>query len=125
MFILLTLGFPLALLFSWYYELTPEGLKTEREVDRSASIAQVTGKRLTFLTAALFGLALLGVVLNPFIGSRFDAAIAELVALVEDSEPSMIAIAQAYRGEIDDALDAIEFRIALPVQHGRLLQAAR
>jgi len=73
-FILLALGFPLALLFSWYYELTPDGLKTEREIDRSASITEVTGKRLTILTAALFGLALLTVALNQWVGSRFDAA---------------------------------------------------
>ena len=32
------LGFPLALVFAWAYELTPEGLKKEKEVDRSKSV---------------------------------------------------------------------------------------
>ena len=32
---LLVLGFPLALFFAWVYELTPEGLKRERDVDRA------------------------------------------------------------------------------------------
>jgi predicted membrane channel-forming protein YqfA (hemolysin III family) len=36
------IGFPFALIFSWAYELTPEGLKREREVDRSQSITHVT-----------------------------------------------------------------------------------
>ena len=36
--VLLALGFPLALIFSWAYELTPEGLKREHEVDRNQSI---------------------------------------------------------------------------------------
>lgn len=44
--ILLSIGFPLALVFSWLYELTPEGLKLERDIDRSESIARHTGKKL-------------------------------------------------------------------------------
>ncbi len=32
--ILVFLGFPLALIFAWAYELTPEGIKKEKEVDR-------------------------------------------------------------------------------------------
>ena len=32
---LLILGLPIALIFSWVYELTPEGLKREHEVDRT------------------------------------------------------------------------------------------
>ena len=32
---LLLLGFPLVLLFSWIYELTPDGIKREAQVDRS------------------------------------------------------------------------------------------
>ena len=34
--VLLVLGFPLVLIFSWVYELTPEGLKREHEIDRNA-----------------------------------------------------------------------------------------
>ncbi len=33
---LLALGFPIALLFSWFYELTPEGLSLEKDVDPQA-----------------------------------------------------------------------------------------
>ncbi|MEL6367361.1 MAG: tetratricopeptide repeat protein [Pseudomonadota bacterium] len=40
------LGFPFALIFSWVYELTPEGIKRESEIDRSQSITQETGSRL-------------------------------------------------------------------------------
>ena len=32
---LLLLGFPLALIFAWVFEMTPEGLKRERDIDRS------------------------------------------------------------------------------------------
>ncbi len=44
--ILLIIGVPLVLIFSWLYELTPEGLKLERDVDRVRSIVQHTGKKL-------------------------------------------------------------------------------
>ena len=40
------IGFPLALVFSWAYELTPEGMKREKEVDRTESITHQTGRRL-------------------------------------------------------------------------------
>src|SRR5688572_16562927 len=43
---LLALGFPLALIFSWVYELTPEGLKREHEVERNASITAETARKL-------------------------------------------------------------------------------
>jgi len=42
----LVLGFVVALIFSWAYEVTPEGVKRESEVDRSQSITGVTGHKL-------------------------------------------------------------------------------
>jgi adenylate cyclase len=54
---LLAIGFPLATLFSWAYEMTPEGLKKERDVDRSQSITQETGQRLNRLISVVLLLA--------------------------------------------------------------------
>jgi TolB-like protein/Flp pilus assembly protein TadD len=42
----LILGFPLAIFFAWAFEMTPEGLKLEKHVDRDASITPVTGRKL-------------------------------------------------------------------------------
>ncbi len=50
---LLAVGFPIALIFSWFYELTPEGLSLEKDVDRSESITHVTGRRLDFIVISL------------------------------------------------------------------------
>jgi len=47
------LGFPLALFFAWAFEMTPEGIKKEKEVDRSHSITQVTGQKLNYTIIAL------------------------------------------------------------------------
>src|SRR5210317_1109567 len=40
------IGFPLALLFAWAFEMTPEGIKLEKDVDRSESITHVTAQRM-------------------------------------------------------------------------------
>ena len=42
----LAIGFPLALFFAWAFEMTPEGVKRESEVDRSQSITPHTGRKL-------------------------------------------------------------------------------
>ena len=52
------IGFPFVVMFSWVYELTPEGLKRETEVDREASITHVTGRRLDRASIALLLLAI-------------------------------------------------------------------
>ncbi|MEJ2514363.1 MAG: hypothetical protein P8102_03955 [Gammaproteobacteria bacterium] len=44
--LILVLGLPVALAFAWVYELTPEGIRREAEVDRSESVTPVTGRRL-------------------------------------------------------------------------------
>jgi len=44
--IALGIAFPLVLIFAWVFELTPEGLKLERDVDRSHSITPHTGRKL-------------------------------------------------------------------------------
>ena len=53
MVIILAIGFPIALGFSWAFEITPEGLKRESEIDPKRSIAQHTGKKIVGLTIAL------------------------------------------------------------------------
>ncbi len=52
------LGFPITLIFSWAYEVTPEGIKRESEVDRSQSITGVTGRKLNNAITVLLVLAL-------------------------------------------------------------------
>lgn len=47
---LLLIGFVPTLMFAWAFELTPEGLKREHEVDRSDSITAQTGRKLDIVT---------------------------------------------------------------------------
>ncbi len=50
---LMALGFPVALVFAWAYEITPDGIKREKDVDRSQSITHVTGRKLDFTVIAI------------------------------------------------------------------------
>ncbi len=57
-FLMLAIGFVVALIISWAYEITPEGIKRERDVIRDKSITHLTAKKLDYVTIA----AALGVV---------------------------------------------------------------
>jgi adenylate cyclase len=50
---LLAVGFPIALIFSWFYEITPEGISLEKDIDPTASISHVTGRRLDFIVISM------------------------------------------------------------------------
>jgi TolB-like protein/Tfp pilus assembly protein PilF len=57
----LALGFIPTVIFSWVYELTPEGIKKESEITHETSIAQHTAKKLDYITIA--GMVLLAAML--------------------------------------------------------------
>ena len=56
--VLMAMGLLFALFFAWAFELTPEGLKRESEVDRSQSIAPQTGKKLNYTIFFVMALAI-------------------------------------------------------------------
>jgi TolB-like protein/Tfp pilus assembly protein PilF len=51
--LLLLLGFPIALVFAWVFELTPEGLKRTEDVPREESVVRKTGRKLDALIIAI------------------------------------------------------------------------
>ena len=63
--VVVAVGFLVALVFAWVYELTPEGVKLEKNVDRSESITPKTGRKLDLIFIALLIVALgISVTLN-------------------------------------------------------------
>jgi TolB-like protein len=55
--VILLLGLPIALFFAWAFEMTPDGVKREKDVDRSESITSMTGRKLDRLIIAALVLA--------------------------------------------------------------------
>ena len=51
-FFVLVIGFPLAILASWVFEITPEGIKRESEVDHATIRATSTGRAIDFVIIA-------------------------------------------------------------------------
>jgi TolB-like protein len=56
--IMLIAGFPVVLIFAWAYELTPEGIKRDSEVNPQQSIAPKTGRKLNNAIIVLMALAI-------------------------------------------------------------------
>jgi TolB-like protein len=51
--IVIILGFPVALILSWAFEITLEGIKLESEIDPNKSVARRTGRKIVAVTVAL------------------------------------------------------------------------
>jgi TolB-like protein/tetratricopeptide (TPR) repeat protein len=56
---LLLVGFPIALVLSWFYEITPEGIARDEDVVRTEALAQVKGRRVDFIVIALLAAAVI------------------------------------------------------------------
>ena len=56
-FVILAIGLVPALIFAWAFEMTPEGLKKESEVDRTTSMVGTTGRKLNFVITGFLVLA--------------------------------------------------------------------
>jgi len=82
LFVVLAVGFVIALFFAWAYELTPEGVKHQSEVDRNQSITHVTGQKLNYTIIALLVMALGYFAWDKFIVQPREAS----TALTETSE---------------------------------------
>ena len=64
---LVIFGFPLALILAWAFELTPEGIKREAEVDRTDSTTHVTGRKLDFAIIGLLAVAVVYFAVDKFV----------------------------------------------------------
>jgi TolB-like protein len=62
------------LLFSWLFEMTPEGLKRETDVDRSQSVTQHTGRKLDRLVIVLLALAVALLLTDRFLARQTQSA---------------------------------------------------
>jgi TolB-like protein len=75
------LGFPVALVFAWAYEITPEGLKPSHEVHPDHSIAHHTGRRLDRAIIAMLAVALAYFVADKFWLSKRVTPVAAATAV--------------------------------------------
>ena len=64
--LIVAVGFPVSVIIAWAYELTPEGIKRESEIDRSQSVTHSTGRKLDRIVIGFLLLAVVLLLFNPF-----------------------------------------------------------
>ena len=62
----LLLGFPIALVFAWIFELTPEGIKRTDEIDPRHSLLRRTGRKLDFIIIGILLVVIAFFAVNSF-----------------------------------------------------------
>jgi TolB-like protein/Tfp pilus assembly protein PilF len=85
--LLLIIGFPVALILAWAFELTPEGIKRAEDVDPSQSITRRTGRTVDFL---IIGILLF--VIGVFAYQRFGPGQKALVTVPPAFREKSIAV---------------------------------
>ena len=61
------IGFPFAVIFAWAFEMTPEGIKREKDVDRSESITPQTGQKLNHAALVILAIAVGFLLIDKFV----------------------------------------------------------
>ena len=65
--VILAAGLPISLVFAWAFEMTPEGIKKERDVDRSQSLTHATGRKLDRMIIGIMAVVIAFLVLDRFV----------------------------------------------------------
>jgi serine/threonine-protein kinase len=104
------LGFPFALVFSWFYELTPEGLKRENEIDRSQSITRSTGRKLDRWIIGVLAAVVVALLANQFVPHKeaLGKAIAVLPLVNDTGDPDNEYFSDGLSEELISALAQIK-----------------
>ena len=109
--VLLASGMPIAVFFAWAFEMTPEGIKREHEVDRSQSITPQTGKKLNSMIITVLALALAYFAFDKFVVSvgRETAAIDSAVDEATTRVLSEQLVSEEATAEPDKSIAVLPF----------------
>ena len=102
--LVLVLGFPLALFFAWAFELTPDGLRKEKDVDRAESVTHVTRRKLDVAIIAVLAAALIFFVSKDYFLTPDSEPVADVV---EEAE-----VAGAETGKARSRANRLRARVA-------------
>jgi len=85
------IGFPFAMVFSWFYEWTTHGLQRESEVAPNESLTRESGKKLDRWIIAILALAVVLLLTNQFVLHR-DEKPADIAPVAEISAKSIAVL---------------------------------
>ncbi len=98
---LLLIGLPVALIFAWAFELTPEGLKRTADVPPEASITPSTGRKLDFVLIGAVAVLAVVIVADRFIGPAAPEA--------AGAAANAATVAGAAAGQPDNSIAVLPF----------------
>jgi TolB-like protein/Tfp pilus assembly protein PilF len=107
--VLMGMGLLFALFFAWAFELTPEGLKRENEVDRTQSITPQTGKKLNHTIFFVMLLAIAYFAYDNFMLRRTPAPVDEIAATQTVAEPVTQQPAEEVQSQPDKSVAVLPF----------------
>ena len=90
--VLLLIGLVPVLIFAWVYEMTPEGLKREKDVDRSASITPQTGRRVDRVIIGGLVIALGFFAADKYVWHSHSDGVEAPAPVTETPEPAVVEI---------------------------------
>ena len=99
--VILLLGLPIAIVFAWAFEMTPDGIKREKQVDRSQSITPQTGKKLDRVIIVVLVVALAWFAWDKF-GSSTQPAPTTTEASVTDKSVAVLPFVAMSSGPDDE-----------------------
>jgi len=105
----IAIGFPLALFFAWAFELTPEGVKRESQVDRSQSITAQTGRKLDRSIMIVMALALAYLAYDKFLSPTPDTLPASTASIGETTETPAEAESSPASGTAEKSVAVLPF----------------
>jgi len=85
------IGFPFALIFAWAFEMTPEGIKLEKDVARDESITPQTGSKLNRTALIILGIAVAFLLVDKF-ASQPDTENTNEVVITTETKPSIAVL---------------------------------
>ncbi|MDH5630469.1 MAG: hypothetical protein OEY96_09990 [Gammaproteobacteria bacterium] len=111
--VLLAIGFPIALIFAWAFELTPDGIKKSKDVDQGSSISHLTSRKIDFIIIGALVLIIGGLVYErmtnkPSILPEDKISIAVLPFVNMSSDPEQEFFSDGITEEILNALVRVE-----------------
>jgi TolB-like protein/Flp pilus assembly protein TadD len=87
--IVIIFGFPVALIFSWAFEITPEGIKLESEIEPNKSIVRRTGRKIVAVTIALAVVAA-GLFVYQLVRSKSDTSSSPATATIANKSIAVL-----------------------------------
>jgi len=91
----LAIGFPIVMIFSWAFEMTPDGIKKEKDVDRSDSVTRETGRKLDRVIIGVMAVVITFLVVDRLILNDDDSTApqtTETATVAEEIGPSVAVL---------------------------------